>query len=80
MYEAGFKQSHDQIYIYYKYALDGSKLVVLYYVDDCVYCYTYEEPGKWFVDLLGKIFDMNLLEYAHWFMSIKLSQQKGHYI
>ena len=35
--------------IYYKYAPDGYKLVVLYYVGDCVYCYTYEELLKWFV-------------------------------
>ena len=35
--EAGFIQSQFQISIYYKYALDGTKVVVLYYVDDCVY-------------------------------------------
>ena len=29
----------------YKYAPDGSKLVVLSYVDECVYWYTYEELG-----------------------------------
>ena len=38
--EAGFIQSQFQISIYYKYAPDGSKIVVLYYVDDCVYWYT----------------------------------------
>ena len=35
--EAGFNQSTCQMYIYYKYAPYGSKLFVLYYVDDCVY-------------------------------------------
>ena len=38
--EAGFIQSQCHMYIYYKYAPDGSKIVVLYYVDDCVYWYT----------------------------------------
>ena len=42
--------------IYYKYAPDGSKIVVLSYVDDYVYWYTNEYLGKWFVDTLGKIF------------------------
>ena len=35
--EAGFIQSQCQMYIYYKYAPDGTKIVVLYSVDDCVY-------------------------------------------
>ena len=35
--EAGFIQYHFQIFIHYKYAPDGTKIVVLYYVDDCVY-------------------------------------------
>ena len=54
--------------IYYKYAPYGSKSVVLYYVDDCVYWYTNEDIGKWFVDTLEKIFHMNFYGYAHWFM------------
>ena len=54
--------------IYYKYAPDVSKTFVLSYVDDCVYWYKNEDPGKWFVDTLGKIFHMNFLGYAHWFM------------
>ena len=33
----GFIQSQCQMSIYYKYATDGSKIVVLSYVDDCVY-------------------------------------------
>ena len=32
-----FVQSQCQMSIYYKYAPDGSKIVVLSYVDDCVY-------------------------------------------
>ena len=66
--------------IYYKYAADGSKIVVLYYVDDCVYWYTNEDLGKWFFDTLGKIFHVNFLGYAHWFMSIRISQLKDHSI
>ena len=38
--EEGFMQSQCQVSIYYKYAPDGSKIVVLSYVDDCFYCYT----------------------------------------
>ena len=44
--EAGFIQSQCQTFIYYKYAPDGSKIVVLSYVDDCFYCYTNEDPGN----------------------------------
>ena len=44
--EAGFIQSQCQMSIYYKYAPDGSKIVVLYYVDDCVYWYTNEDLVK----------------------------------
>ena len=47
--EAGFIQSQCQISIYYKYAPDVSKIVVLSYVDDCVYWYTNENLEKWFV-------------------------------
>ena len=42
--EAGFIRSQCQMSIYYKYAPDGSKPVVLFYVDDCVYWYTNEDP------------------------------------
>ena len=54
--EAGFIQSQCQMSIYYKYAPDGSKIVVLSYVDYCAYWYTNEDLGKWFVDTLGKRF------------------------
>ena len=66
--------------IYYKYAPDGSKIVVLSYVDDCVYWYTNEDLGKTFVDTLGKIFRVKFLWYAHLFMSIRISQLKDHSI
>ena len=44
--EAGFIQSKCKMYIYYKYAPDGSKQCVLSYVDDCVYWYTNEDIEK----------------------------------
>ena len=75
-----FVQSQCQMSIYYKYAPDGSKIVVLSYVDDCVYWYTNEDLGKRFVDTLGKRFHVNFLGFAHWFMSIRISQLKDHYI
>ena len=78
--EAGFIQSQCQMSIYYKYAPDGSKIVVLSYVDDCVYWYRNEYIGKWFVDTLGKRFHVNFLGYSHWFMSIIISQMKDHSI
>ena len=78
--EAGFIQSQCHMSIYYKYAPDGSKTVVLYYFDDCVYLYTNEVLGKWFVDTLGKIFHVKFLGYAHWFISIRISQMKYHSI
>ena len=56
------------------------KNVVLSYVDDCVYWYTSEDPGKWFVYTLGKILHVNFLGYAHWFMSIRMSHMKDHSI
>ena len=66
--------------IYYKYAPDRSRIVVLSYVDDCVYWYTNEDLGKWFVDTLGKRFHVKFLGYAHWFSSIRISQLKDHSI
>ena len=78
--EAGFIQSKCQMSIYYKYAPYGSKIVVLSYVDDCVYWYTNEDLEKWFVDNLGKRFHVKFLGYAHWFMSIIIYQLKDHSI
>ena len=78
--ESGFIQSQCQMSIYYKYAPDGSKIVVLSYVYDCVYWYKNEDLGKWFVDTLVKIFHVNFLGYAHWFMSIRISQFKDNSI
>ena len=80
IYEAGFKQSKFQMSVYYKYSPDGSKLVVLSYGDDCLYWYTSEELGKYFLDTLGKRFHVKFLEYAHFFIPIRISQLKDHYI
>ena len=66
--------------IYYKYTPYGTKIVVLSYVDDCVYWYTSEALGKWFVYNLGNISHVKFLGYAHWFMPIRISQMKNHYI
>ena len=70
--EARFNQSKCQMYIYYKYAAYVFKLVVLSHVHDCVYWYTYEELGKWFLDTLGNALHLNFLVYSHWFMSIMI--------
>ena len=40
--ESGFIQYQFKMSIYYKYAPDGTKHLVLYYVDYCVYWQTYE--------------------------------------
>ena len=40
--ESGFIKYQFQISIYYKYAPDGTKIVALSYVDDCVYWYKSE--------------------------------------
>ena len=54
--EAGFSQSQCQMSIYYKYAPYQSNIVVLSYVNGCVYWYGFEALRKWFVDNLGKYF------------------------
>ena len=66
--------------IYYKYAQYGTKIVVWFYFDDCVYEYTFEALGKWFVDTLGKIFHINFLGDSHWFISIRIFQIRDHSI
>ena len=78
--EVGFIKQQCKMSIYYKYTTDGSKQFVLSYVDDCVYWYTNEDLGKWFVDTLGKRFHVSFLGYVHWFMSISISQMKDHSI
>ena len=60
------------MYIYYKYAPHGRNIVVLSYVDDCVYWYTSEDLVKWFVNTIGKRFNVNFLGYANWFTSIRI--------
>ena len=64
--------------IYYKYTPDEKKTFVFSYVDDCVYWYKSESLGKLFVDALVKILHVNLLVFAHWFMSINISKMKDH--
>ena len=66
--------------IYYKYAPYGTKTVVLSYVDDCIYLYTYEALVKWLVETIVNIFHVKFLGYSHWFMSIRISQVKDYYI
>ena len=44
--EAGFIRSKWQMSIHYKYTPYGTNIIVLYYVDDCVYWYTSESLGK----------------------------------
>ena len=44
--EAGSIQSRFKMFIYYKYASDGSKTFVLSYVDEFAYWYTCEALGK----------------------------------
>ena len=78
--KAGFIQSQFQISIYYKCVPDGTKIFILSYIGDCLYRYTSEALGKWFVDNLGKILHLNFLGYAHWSMSIRISQMKDHSI
>ena len=68
------------MYIYYNYAPDGTIIVVLYYINDCVYWYTSEALGKWFMDALGNRFHVNFLGYSHWFMLISIYQIKDHSI
>ena len=77
--ESDFIQSQCQMSIYYEYAPYGSMCCV-FNIDDCAYWYTNEYIGKWFVDNLGKIFHVNFLVYANWFMSIRISQMKDHSI
>ena len=80
IYESGFKQYQCQMSIYYKYAPDGTKNVVLSYVDNCVYWYTSEAIGKWFVENLGNRLPVNFLGYSHWFILIRIFQIKYHSI
>ena len=77
--EAGFIQSQFHMSIYYKYAR-WKKIVVLSYVDYCVYWYISEALGKWFVDALVKRFRLNFLGNSHWFMSIIISLMRDHSI
>ena len=59
--------------VYYKYAPDGSRLVVTSYVDYFVYWYTSEELAKWFVDIPRNTLHVKFLVYTYWFISIRIS-------
>ena len=61
------------MFIEYNYTSDEGGSVVLSYVDDCLYWYISEDPGKWFVDNLARIFHEKSLGFAHWFMLIRIS-------
>ena len=76
--EAGFIKYQCYLSIYYKYAPYGTRIVVLSHVDNCIYWYTSEAPGKWFAVNLGKIFHMNFLGYVHWFRSIMIYHMNEH--
>ena len=52
--ESVFIQYQLQMSIYYKYAIDGTKIVVISYVDVCGYWYTYEALGKCFWTVQGR--------------------------
>ena len=56
------------------------KIAALSYVDDCVYWYTSEAPGKKIVDTLGNRLHVEFLVFSHWFMSIRISHIKDHSI
>ena len=71
--EQGFIRSQCQMSIYYKCALDGTNIVVLYYVDDCVYWYTSKDLGKWLVETIENKVHVKFLGYSNWFMSIRIS-------
>ena len=68
------------MYIYHKYAPYIYNLFVLSYVYGYVFWYTSEELGKWFWGALGKRFSAKFQVYAHWFMSIIISQLKYYSI
>ena len=78
--EAGFIQSQYHMSIYYKNASDGTKIVVLSYVNDCLYWYASKSLGKCFAETLGNRFHVNFLVFENWFMSIRISQMKDHSI
>ena len=61
IYVSDFKQPQCQMFMYYNYEPYDSKLLLLSYIYDRTFWYTYEELVKWFVDTLGKRFYVNFL-------------------
>ena len=82
IYETGFTKSQSQISIYHKYSPDGSKLVVLSQVDECVNLYKSEELGNQFLDTLEKIFYisrlMHLLGQMRMFLKLHRDWQNSY--
>ena len=78
--EVGVNQFQFQMSIYYNYTPDGKNIVVLSYVDDCVYWCTSETLEELCVDTLGNRFHVSFLVYAHWSMSIRIYQMKDNSI
>ena len=66
--------------VHYKYTPDETKIIVLSYVDNCVYWYTFEALGKWFLDTLIKRFHVKFLGFSHRFMLITISLIKDRSI
>ena len=66
--------------IYHNFTPYVTHIVVLSYVNDFLYWYTYEALVKLFVETLGSIFHVNFLGYANWLTSISISQIKDHSI
>ena len=61
------------ILLKYMYGMNNSGKL---FVDDCVYWYTSEAIGTWFVDTPGKIFHVKFLVYSHWLISIRISHMR----
>ena len=74
----GFIQSQCKKSIYYKYVPDRTNFFFISYLDYCVYWYTSEALGKWFLDPQVNRFHVKFLGYSHWFMSIRISHVKDH--
>ena len=54
--------------------------IFLFNVYYCIYWYIYEALGKLFVSAPGKRLHVKFLEYAHWFISIRIYHMRDHSI
>ena len=64
------------LYIISMHQMDQNLFFVFF--NDCVYWYTSEALGKWFVYTIVKRFPVKFLVYAHWFISTIIFQMKDH--